>query len=101
MGYGITWREGRVLRAHQAAWLNAGREQPSGYDIHHRCANRLCWNVDHLELVPHDVHSSLHPKLGDACPKGHPYPESLRRTRRECAVTVSVSVADARPSHDL
>jgi len=86
MGYGITWRNGRVMRAHRAAWLDAGRTLIAGYDLHHICENRLCWNVEHLEQVPHSVHPALHSRLGDACPKGHPYPQSLRRTRRECAV---------------
>lgn len=88
MGYGITYRGGRPLRAHQAAWFDAGREQPPGFDIHHRCENPLCWNLKHLELIPHAEHSRLHaPPVPDACPNGHPFPESLRPGRRsECAV---------------
>lgn len=87
-GYGITFRNGRVLRAHQAAWLDAGREQPAGYDLHHVCENRLCWNVEHLRLMSRAEHARLHaPPVPDACRNGHPFPESLRRGRRsECAV---------------
>ncbi len=60
MGYGIAYRDGRVLRAHQAAWLDAALELPSDRQLHHVCRNKLCVNVDHLVLVTPAEHTRLH-----------------------------------------
>ena len=91
-GYGVAWINGRAVGAHRLAWLLAGRTIPrdKGVHLHHICGNKLCINADHLELLTPSDHSLLHARERwagrQACPKGHPYPESLRRTRNSCAV---------------
>ncbi len=62
MGYGITYRNGRQIRAHQAAWLDAGQEIPDGYQLHHICRQKLCINVEHLRLLTTADHARLHSK---------------------------------------
>lgn len=37
--------------AHRYAWIRERGEVPEGYMINHRCWNRSCVNIDHLELV--------------------------------------------------
>ena len=56
----MTRRNGRNTRAHQAAWLDADKEIPSGYQLHHVCRNKLCINVKHLQLVTAAEHTRLH-----------------------------------------
>lgn len=59
-GYGRAFHEGRKIGAHRAAWLSAGRTIPRGHQIHHKCRNKLCTNVDHLECLSLEDHGSRH-----------------------------------------
>lgn len=62
-GYGHTWNEGHMLRAHRAAWMLAGREAPKWpMVLDHICRNRACVNVAHLRVVHHHVNVT---KLAD------------------------------------
>lgn len=64
---------------------------PEGFQVHHKCRNRLCVNPDHLEALPQDEHVRLH-HARDVCKRGHPRtPENLKPNRtaggascREC-----------------
>jgi hypothetical protein len=47
---------------------------PDGYEIHHKCNNKLCVNPDHLELVTDATHPSVN-KMKTHCPHGHEYTE--------------------------
>lgn len=50
-GYGSFRVEGRTWKAHRWAWTRANGRVPNGLDLDHLCRNRLCVNVDHLEMV--------------------------------------------------
>src|ERR1700721_602997 len=52
-GYGRFWLLGRMMLAHRAAWLLAGRELPAGALLCHKCDTPPCVNVDHLFLGSH------------------------------------------------
>lgn len=53
-GYGLKWYEGRLWQAHRLAWHLAGRElPPPPMLLRHRCHNRRCVNVDHLQPGTH------------------------------------------------
>jgi len=95
-GYG---RIGRTQLAHREAWKRQRGPIPSGMVIHHRCRNKLCVNVDHLECLTHAEHNALHVNAASwherqrsktHCPAGHEYtPENTRIKRgarccREC-----------------
>jgi hypothetical protein len=70
-GYGQFYKEDRVREyAHRQAWMDAKGPIPEGMHVHHLCSNRLCVNVDHLELLSNADHHGArgHGKLtrGDA-----------------------------------
>lgn len=53
-GYGQIRFDGKLWRAHRLAWCVAGRElPPKPFILRHRCHNRRCVNVDHLEVGTH------------------------------------------------
>lgn len=48
--YGNFWlSRGRFVRAHRYAWERVHGPIPRGFHVHHKCRNRLCVNVEHLE----------------------------------------------------
>ena len=49
-GYGILRFNGKPERAHRAIWIMYNGEIPKGLLVRHKCDNRLCTNIDHLEL---------------------------------------------------
>ena len=49
-GYGQIYKDGRVTVVHRAAyehWVGSVGEDT----VHHKCANRLCFNPEHLQLA--------------------------------------------------
>lgn len=40
-----------LIMTHRLVWEEANGEVPEGYEIHHKCHNRACCNLSHLELV--------------------------------------------------
>ena len=59
-GYGQFWRNGKTHYAHRAAWEEVHGPIPPGLQIHHVCGNRVCVNVQHLELRTCSEHPRLH-----------------------------------------
>lgn len=53
VGWGEGGRGGTIHRAgaHRVAWMAAHGPIPDGLTVHHRCFNRRCVNVAHLELL--------------------------------------------------
>jgi len=49
-GYGALKFRGQVERAHRAIWIMYNGDIPDGLLVRHKCDNRLCTNIDHLEL---------------------------------------------------
>lgn len=57
---------------------------PAGREVHHQCENKGCWEGLHLVALTRAEHLAMHSK--ESCSRGHPYPESKRPGRNDCAV---------------
>ena len=49
----------RKIAAHVFAYIEAHGPIPKGMDIHHKCWNKICQNVRHMELLTHKEHAAL------------------------------------------
>lgn len=107
-GYGQTFFQGKVTKAHRAAWIKANGPIPDGMFIDHMCHNeaakaglckggltckhRACVNVEHLRLTNNieNMMAGIHNRdVRGVCRQGHPTtPENTmtrKDGRRECA----------------
>jgi hypothetical protein len=50
-GYGQLTIRGKTVRAHRLSYELWVGEVPAYMTVHHKCANRLCCNPEHLELA--------------------------------------------------
>lgn len=50
-GYGRIKRGRTIWPVHRMAWVMAGGEIPEGMQIDHKCRNRACVRVSHLQVV--------------------------------------------------
>lgn len=50
-GYGVKTFKGRRWKIHRLVWSTFKGEIPEGADINHKCWNRACVNIEHLEVV--------------------------------------------------
>ena len=59
---------------HRVVYIAARGPVPVGYDVHHKCFNRRCVNIEHLEAIPafqnRRRHNGQDWELG-ACKNGH------------------------------
>ena len=102
-GYGQTFFQGKVTRAHRAAWIKAHGPIPAGLVLDHTChdpkeceggvtcIHRACVNIDHLRLITqqenvmagrHNIDNRSH------CNQGHPFEGNImvrKNGKRECA----------------
>jgi hypothetical protein len=62
-GYGA--KDARDVLAHVLAWEQEHGSVPKGLVVHHRCENKLCVNVEHMELLTRKDHGGAggHGKL--------------------------------------
>ena len=57
------------IGAHVAAWMLANdSEIRDGWHVHHKCANKLCVNPDHLQTLSAEAHRALHAELHVGAP---------------------------------
>lgn len=47
---------GKLVMKHRVEWELVYGPIPEGYEINHKCKNRECCNVDHLECLEKSVH---------------------------------------------
>ena len=53
-GYPLSRGKDTTL-AHRQIYIDKHGTIPDGYDVDHKCQNRACVNIDHLEAVTHQV----------------------------------------------
>lgn len=91
-GYGsVSDGNGGSALAHRVAWETANGPIPNGLTVDHLCRNKLCVNVDHMELVTRGENAARAHRAKTHCPRGHEYTaeNTLTNTRggrycREC-----------------
>ena len=49
---------GKLQMLHRIEWEKLRGLIPEGYTVDHRCKNRKCQNINHLQLLPHSDHVS-------------------------------------------
>ena len=70
LGHCVVVHEGRRIPRHRLAWINAYGPLTSRQLVHHKCRNRACVNLEHLEVVTQGEHAKRH--RGDKCKeRGH------------------------------
>lgn len=76
-GYGDFWMDGRIRRAHRAAWLIFRGPITPGLFVCHRCDRPACVNPDHLFL------GSGSENMKDCARKGRLASQKSRARRQE------------------
>jgi|SRR5215471_925199 len=54
--------DGKQVYAHRLAWTRTHGEIPAGMHVHHRCGDKRCSAVEHLELLTPKEHYALNRK---------------------------------------
>lgn len=71
-GYGNRRIDGKNVYAHRFAWEDVNGKIPDNMTIDHLCKNKLCVNVDHLEVVTNRENVlRMRNWSEDSCDKGH------------------------------
>ena len=68
-GYGQYRTDNDNLYVHRMAWELYVGPIPEGHHVHHACENRLCFNPQHLALLPPAMHIRHHRAITGPCPK--------------------------------
>lgn len=61
-GYVRVWNKprsvgGRLVMRHRIAWETVKGSIPSGYELDHKCKNRRCYEISHLDLITRSEHA--------------------------------------------
>lgn len=77
-GYGSFYAKNKQTQAHRAMYAWVVGPIPIGDVVHHICDNKGCVNPDHLQLMSHSIHTSIHHGPSHNankthCKKGHPF----------------------------
>jgi hypothetical protein len=49
----------RLIMSHRHTWKQVNGTIPDGFEIHHKCRNRACSRLTHLELIGISEHKAL------------------------------------------
>lgn len=87
-GYARVTIGGERKLAHRVVWEQEYGPISSDHHVHHRCGNRACVNVEHLELLTAVEHTKLHnPPLAEPkCGHGPDSWQTRSDGKRDCRV---------------
>ncbi len=101
-GYGSFRFQGKLFKAHRAAYLFEKGSLPKGMEIDHICKVRNCVNPAHLEAVTRrenvlrsDCPSAVFARR-DLCSRGHKLEKHPRRAGRICLPCTNLSGRERR-----
>lgn len=78
-GYAMLYRDGKMVRAHRQAWIDAHGPIPRTTLVCHRCDNPPCSRLSHLFTGTHKRNSQDMAAKGRAPWAGRSMPESARK----------------------
>jgi len=61
-GYSLVSYDDRMEPVHRVVYLLSGQTIPPGHDIHHKCHNKPCIEITHLEALSRSQHALLSEK---------------------------------------
>lgn len=70
-GYGMINVKGKSIYAHRYFYILKVGLIPPNYELHHKCNNKLCVNIEHLEIVNHKQNMLEFTKQLTHCKQGH------------------------------
>jgi hypothetical protein len=70
--------------AHRWLWTQANGLIPEEMELHHKCQNHVCVNLDHLELLTRKEHDDRHMKA--KCKNGHELNDQTRYRKKDGSV---------------
>lgn len=62
-GYGLTTFNGKVWTVHRLVYILFYGEVPKGYDVHHKCKNKACYNPTHMKVLSRSEHIKHHRRV--------------------------------------
>ncbi|RLK47598.1 HNH endonuclease signature motif containing protein [Microbacterium telephonicum] len=100
-GYGSTSNgHGGSMLAHRAAWEREQGPIPANMTVDHLCRQRLCVNIEHMEIVTRGENTRRAMAAITHCAKGHPLSgDNLRLKRRRDGYTQRVCITCARAQY--
>lgn len=93
-GYGQSYINGKITRAHRVAWILYKGDIPPGLCICHKCDNRKCANINHLFL------GSYKDNYDDMVKKGRLKSNSLKGDKHYRAKFKEKDINDILKKHD-
>lgn len=99
-GYGrFCISAGKTTPAHRVLWEMKNGKVPKGYELDHKCRNKICINPSHLEAVTHAENMRraapfIKDKRWSHCTKGHDL--SINRNKRgRCKICANILAKEA------
>lgn len=86
-----------LIMIHRLVYEENFGEIPEGFEVHHKCHNRACFNPEHLEIVPIPDHKVTHnsTRYIERKNKAHEYWSEAGCSGTELAEVFEVSVSSA------
>lgn len=80
-GRGIVQIEGQRWIVYRWLWEQIHGPIPKGFHLHHKCENRRCVNIEHLECLSSSDHAAIHTTVPDPPRQFVPFPKTNPKGR--------------------